>query len=487
MMSRVPSAAFYPALAVLTLLAGCAQFRDITPASTPLRQVSLPQASTGTARDAWPQDNWWQVWNDAQLNRLIERALTASPTLATARSRIARAQAAAGFVQGSALPQVTGAVDASYGRLSENYQVPKPPLGKGGQYVSQGLVALNFSYELDLWGKNAALISAAEQQVKAAQFDHDAARLALTTSIARAYAQLAAQYEMQDVLAATAKQRQAIRDLTAKRIAKGLDTNLELKQNETSEAALRMEQAQLNALMEVTRLQLSALAGDMPDAAKNIARPALSAAPFTIPQNIPLDLLGRRPDLAAQRARVNSASSDMDAAQAQFYPNINLVAMAGFQAIGLDRLLTGGSLTNSVGPALRLPIFEGGRLRAAYAGKTADLDTAITQYNQSVVSAAQDVAEQLARAAALDPEQAASRDALAAAEEAHRLANLRYNAGLSPYLSVLAVETQLLTQRRAAADLKARRQDLQISLIRALGGGFQDNSPLAAAGAPVKQ
>jgi NodT family efflux transporter outer membrane factor (OMF) lipoprotein len=477
-----------PAIAAALLLGGCAQFSDITPSGKPIEQVSLTvPAGLAQTRDAWPQDNWWQAWGDPQLNRLIEHALNASPNLATARSRIARAQSAAGLVRGGALPQVDAALSASYGRLSENYQVPKPPLGKGGEYVSQGLIALNFGYELDLWGKNAALIGAAEHQVKAAVFDHDAARLALTTSIARAYSQLAAQYELQDILAATAKQRHAIRELTAMRIAKGLDTNLELRQNETSEAALRMEQAQLDATMEVTRLQLSALAGDMPDAAKSIARPAPSARTLTVPQNIPLDLLGRRPDLAAQRARVNAASSDMEAAQAAFYPNINLVAMAGLQAIGLNQLLSAGSFLNSAGPALRLPIFDGGRLRAAYAGKNADLDGAIAQYNQSVVGAAQDVAEQLARAAALAPEQAASRDALAAAEEAYRLATLRYRAGLSAYLPVLTVEAQLLAQRRAAADIKARQQDVQISLIRALGGGFQDDAQLAnAAGRPAR-
>ena len=115
-----------------------------------------------------------------------------------------------------------------------------------------------------------------------------------------------------------------------------------------------------------------------------------------------------------------------------------------------------------------------GRLRANYVAKTADVDTAITQYNQSVVAAAQDAAEQLTRVAALSREEEATHDALAAAEEAHRLAMLRYRAGLSPYLTVLTVESQLLAQRRAATYLRAKRQDLHIALVRALGGGFTD-------------
>jgi outer membrane protein TolC len=136
---------------------------------------------------------------------------------------------------------------------------------------------------------------------------------------------------------------------------------------------------------------------------------------------------------------------------------------------------------SSIGPAIRLPLFDAGRLRANYAGKASDIDLAIAQYNQSVLGAAQDVAEQLTRIADLGREEAATRNALNAAEEAHRLATLRYRGGLSPYLTVLTVETQLLTQRRAMAALKARRDDLQVSLVRALGGGFAtDTAPLAA-------
>jgi NodT family efflux transporter outer membrane factor (OMF) lipoprotein len=470
------------ALAAATLLlTACANFQGIAPSAVGKDHVMLSVPNQlAQSRDVWPQDSWWTDYGDPQLNQLIDRALANSPNLATAQTRIARAQAAADLAQGAHAPQLNGALDASYGRLSENYQVPKPPLGKGGQSVSQGRAALDFNIDLDLWKKNAALIRSAEAQVKAAAFDREAARLALTTSVARAYAQLASQYDVQDVLEATLKQRQTIRDLATQRVASGLDTRVEQKQSESSEAALRADLAQLATTIELTRLQLAALAGDMPAAATNIRRPVLSNIAFTVPQTLPLDLLGRRPELAAQRSRINAAVGDAEAAKAQFYPNINLLGLVGFQSIGLGQLLSAGSLMSSVGPAIRLPIFDGGRLRANYAAKTADLDAVITQYNQSVVSAAQDVAEQLTRAAALAREEDATRDALAAAEEAHRLAMLRYRAGLSPYLTVLSVETQLLAQRRAATDLKARRQDVQIALVRALGGGFRDSHPALA-------
>jgi NodT family efflux transporter outer membrane factor (OMF) lipoprotein len=276
------------------------------------------------------------------------------------------------------------------------------------------------------------------------------------------------------------KQRERIRELSQKRLASGLDTQVELKQSETNVAALRIELIQLGTAIEVTRLQLAALAGDMPTAAKNIARPAMTDAPFTIPQALPLDLLARRPELAAQRAHINAAIGEAQAAKTLFYPNINLTGFLGLQSIGLNKLLQAGSYINSIGPAIHLPLFDSGRLRANYAGKTADIDSAITQYNASIVNAAQDVAEQLTRISTLSQEEEATHDALASAEEAYRLAMLRYQGNLSPYLTALTVETQLLAQRRAAVDLKAKRQDLQIALVRALGGGFVDNAKIVA-------
>jgi NodT family efflux transporter outer membrane factor (OMF) lipoprotein len=477
----IKPAALAATTAAALLLSACASYQGISSSATAVDGVKLSApAGITQAKDAWPQDAWWTAYGDKQLNQLIEHALSQSPNLANAQARIARAQAAANLAQSADGLQVNGAVDATYGRQSKNYLIPPPPLGPGGEYIGQGTAAVNFGYDLDFWGKNAALIRSADAQSRAAIFDRDAARLALTTSIGRAYAQLAAQYELLDILEATQKQRLAIRDMAAQRVASGLDTRVELKQAETSEASLRTDLAQLKTTIDVTRLQLAALAGDMPDAARNIARPTMTTAEFTVPHDLPIDLLARRPELAAQRARIDAALGEKEAAKAQFYPSINLNALIGFQSIGIGQLFSAGSFMNSIGPAVRLPIFDAGRLRSNYAVKNAEIDVAITQYNQSVVGAAQDVAEQLTRAASLVPEQDAAHEALAAAEEAYRLAMLRYRAGLTPYLSVLTVETQLLAQRRALADINAKRQDLQISLVRALGGGFRTDVSAAA-------
>ncbi|MGE5493234.1 MAG: efflux transporter outer membrane subunit [Actinomycetota bacterium] len=469
------------------LLGGCAGLPNLDFALfRPDAQVALATLpAPAGAVDAWPAEDWWKAYGDSQLDRLIDQALAGHPNLAAARARIAQAQAAAGVARGNASPQVNADLSVSRGRQSENYLIPPPPLGPAGQYINQGQATVGLGYDLDFWGRNAALIAAAQDQADAAAFDYAGARLALTVGIARAYAQLASQYEQLDIAQATLKQREGIADLTRKRVAAGLDTHLEIRQAETGTASLAAEMVQLEAAIAVSRLQLAALTGAMPDVAASISRPHLSTPPFNLPASLPIDLLGRRPEIAAQGARIAAAREGITAARAEFFPNINLAALIGFQAIGLNHLFDAGSLTNSVGPAIHLPIFNGGRLRSNYALRTAEAEGAVAQYNQSVLAAAQDVVEQLTRSAALDREAVSSQAALASAEEAYRIALLRYREGLSSYLSVLSVEGQLLAQRRALADLKARRLDAHIGLVRALGGGFA--APQSVSEKPTQQ
>jgi NodT family efflux transporter outer membrane factor (OMF) lipoprotein len=187
---------------------------------------------------------------------------------------------------------------------------------------------------------------------------------------------------------------------------------------------------------------------------------------------IPADLLGRRADIAAARWRVEASSSDVANAKTQFYPNINLVAFAGFSSIGLGNLLNSGSQQWGVGPAVRLPIFEAGRLRANLRGKTADLDAAVESYNAAVIDAVRDVADQVASSQAIVRQQLEQRAAQDAAESAYDIAVQRYKAGLGNYLNVLTAETSVLAQRRLAVDLAGRALDTQVALIRALGGGY---------------
>lgn len=198
-----------------------------------------------------------------------------------------------------------------------------------------------------------------------------------------------------------------------------------------------------------------------------------------LPSNLPADLVGRRPDVVAQRWRVEATHQDIDVAKAQFYPNINLAAFIGFQSIGLPDFLQ--SRTAGIGPAISLPIFDGGRLRGNLAGKSADYDATVESYNQTVVDALRDVADQITVIRSIDEQRKQQQLALATTQSAYDLAAQRFREGIGNYLEVLTAESQLLAQQSLDVDLRARALGVSINLNRALGGGYQPAvAPLAA-------
>ncbi|RYY69535.1 MAG: efflux transporter outer membrane subunit, partial [Comamonadaceae bacterium] len=337
------------------------------------------------------------------------------------------------------------------------------------------------SWEIDFFGKNQAALDAALGSVRAAQAETDAARILLASNVARSYVQLARTNDQLAVAMRTLAQREEALRLVRDRVNAGLDTRLELRQSEGGLPEARQQIEALNEQIQLAQHSLDALVSK-PNATEGLAPPALAAIKnIALQPNIPADLLGRRADIAAARFRVEAATSDVANAKTQFYPNINLVAFAGYQAIGFGNLLKGGSQQWGVGPAIRLPIFEGGRLRANLRGKAADQDAAIESYNATVVDAVRDVADQVASAQSITRQQAEQRNAQTAAEGAYDIAVQRYRAGLGNYLNVLTAETAVLAQRRLAVDLAARALDTQVALARALGGGYAAPAATVAA------
>jgi NodT family efflux transporter outer membrane factor (OMF) lipoprotein len=222
-----------------------------------------------------------------------------------------------------------------------------------------------------------------------------------------------------------------------------------------------------------TRNRLAALLGAGPDRGTSIARPAsVHLKVFGLPEQLAAELLGRRPDVVAARWRAEAAAKRIGAARAQFYPNINLAAYIGQQALYANLLWKASSQIGSVGPAVSLPIFEGGRLRAQYRGAQADYDDAVAAYDTTLVQALQQVADAAASERALSVRLKESRAALEADEEAYKLTRMRYEGGLSNYQSVLLAEDAVLQARLTVADLDARAFTLDVQLVQALGGGY---------------
>jgi NodT family efflux transporter outer membrane factor (OMF) lipoprotein len=464
-----------PSAAVLAIavLAGCASLDDSKPLSRlrdPARLEASRTLAQGPANAAWPKTTWWTSFGDAQLDALEDEALAASPNLAIAQARVRKAGALAAAAGAALAPRVDGSASVTRDRFSGNYIFP-PPFG--GAWYTQPLARLDFGYEFDFWGRNRAAVRAALGEAKAAEIDGAAARLVLSVAIAQAYLDLERQYAERDVAQATLAQRVKLRELTAQRVAAGLDSQVELKQAETAIPETRERIARADEAIALSRNCLAALAGAGPDRGLALARPHTTPAATGLPSRLPADLIGRRPDVAAQRLRVEAAAAGIDVAKASFYPNVSLTAYAGLQSLGLSQLASSASAIAGAGPALSLPVFEGGRLRANLHARQADYDAAVEQYNGAIVEALQEVADQLASMRALEARRREQRAALASAQAAYDLALLRYREGLGNYLQVLSAETPLLAQRSLGAELDARERLLSVNLIRALGGGYE--------------
>jgi len=468
----------------LAVLAGCADMSGIKTGDARMRgaeslglSAQAPGPRISDVDHNGIDTNWWLALGDAQLNGLIDQALQGNPNLGVARARVARAQSSVLIAKSADLPQVGAGADLSRQRFSENFIYP-PPLG--GASVNTGIVQLSASWELDFFGKNKAAIEAAAGVASAADADAEAARILLTTRVASAYIQWARLEGFQTVAKRTLAQREETLKLVRDRLAAGLDTRLELRQSESGIPEARQRMESLDEQIALNKHALDALVGQ-PGATDKLAPPQLAGfKPMSLPAHLPADLLGQRPDVVAARWRVEAATRDVDYAKTLFYPNIDLVATAGYQSLGFDELLKPGSRLWSFGPSIRLPIFEGGQLRANLKGKNADLDAAIESYNGTVLDAVREASDQISSIQSVARQQVQQRQGQEAAEGAYDIAVQRYSAGLGTYLNVLTAENNVLVQRREAVDLAARALDTQVGLAHALGGGYQAPATTAA-------
>ncbi|MGJ7506353.1 efflux transporter outer membrane subunit [Variovorax sp. GT1P44] len=448
-------------------LAGCA-----LPVRLPPPVAKLDGADVGLQPDAVavPVDEaWWRVFRDPTLDALVDKAVRDNPSLVIADARLRRARAIADRVDAEDWPLFIARFDNVYQRFPEHALFP-PSIGGTQQNLATAQVAM--LWELDFFGRNRAAFDAALGAARAAQADAAMARLLLSTQVVRTYVQLARLIALREVAERTLAQRAEVLALVRRRTDVGLDTAVELQQAEGAIPDTRQAIDALDELIAGRRHALAALAVQPIDTFAGLQPHIAQLEAQALPDNVPADLLGRRADVDAARRRAEAAVRELDVAHADFYPSVNLVAFAGFNALGLDRLFESGSRHIGIGPAIRLPMFDAGRLRANQRAKAADLDAAIAAYNAVVLEAVRDAADQISALQWIARQQQDQTRSQAFAERAYRLAVQRYQAGVGSYLVVLSAETSVLTQRRAAADLRARALDGQAELMRALGGGY---------------
>lgn len=469
------------ALATALFLAGCA---SQGPAHQPLTTLGATdvglqdsQSDTRTDATALNSSQWWTGLGDAQLNQLIDQALAGSPSLAASNARFEKAAALATASSTATDIHGTLSADATRQRYTANGMIPAPI---AGNIYNSGNLQAGLSWSPDFFGKHGAELQAALGQARAAKADSAAAANQLAAQVARSYVTLARLLAQKKVAERTLAQRQALLNLSEQRTRAGLDSQVELTQAQAAMPDAQTQIEMLNEQITLARRTIAVLCAQAPDA-QNALSPQLAALRIQpVPQTLGADLLGRRPDVVAARWRVEAATQGIESARADFYPDVNLTAFIGLNALGLDNLLQGSSRQMGITPALRLPIFDGKRLRAQLRGKQADLDTAIAQYNGAVLDAVKQAGDAIASVQSLQRQQQLQAESLSKAERAYDFAVQRYQAGLGTQITVLNTETQLIAQRRLAVDLQARELDTRVALASALGGGWTDDTKALA-------
>ncbi|WP_232251263.1 efflux transporter outer membrane subunit [Janthinobacterium sp. 1_2014MBL_MicDiv] len=466
------------ALSVSLALAGCA---SIPPDAQRLPQQDLATiqlaADIHLASEGWPAAQWWRQFRDPQLDQLVEQALAASPGLDVAHARIGSALSAFDARHAERGPRVDVNAAANRQRYSGNGLMPAPI---GGNYYNEATVGVQAHYDLDWWGRHRAQIAAALGEVNARRAEYAMAEQMLAAEIAKHYFSMQNGWARMDNLHALVTLQQQLVADKEKRIANGLGVSDDHLSAQTRLSLLQQQIAMLETQVVTEREALRALLGADGMALASLQPKEAQALPHALPGKLGMELLARRPDLQAARWRVQASLSGIEAAEAAFYPDIDLGASFGLDAIKLGKLLESGSRTLFIGPALSLPLFDSGRLQAQLAGARSERDELIADYNQNVYNVVRDVAQAGARVQGVENQLRLQQENLRASEAQLRNANARLKQGLADRATQLSAEMTVRGQVDLGMQLQNQRQNAEIGLTVALGGGYRGSSDFSA-------
>jgi NodT family efflux transporter outer membrane factor (OMF) lipoprotein len=462
-----------PIFLLILGLTGCAQLPHDLPArptlKTPEAAVTMATLTESIAQTGKSDASrhWWQTFGLAELDQLIDTALKGNPDIDAVQARLWQAAQAERLVRLDTL--VHYSTDATLVRehLSENGLFP-PPIG--GSSFTQTDITENLSYNLDWWGKNRALVSAAGNERQAAQDQAEAVRLTVAAAVADAYF---AWVDVHTQLTLARELEQCHRQentLLKARLDLGLDSAQPLidarKRLDLDEDRIQQFEYRDQAL----RFRLSALIGSDPDHTADLPSPNLDARIPPLPVTLPLGWLAMRPDIAALRSQIEAAADQSTATKADFYPNLDLRMMVGLETLDLAKLFRAGSISASAGPALHLPIFNTNTLRAKLGMREADYAAAVAAYNSAILEAARQTADSYALIASLERRSQAQQKALNETRQTLVLAEQRRKLGLAGPIDTLEASSAVLTQRMNDIETQTARLRAHVALYKALGG-----------------
>ena len=473
--------------AVFWMVSGCAWIPKGDPPAAYIEPPELKEtlAEVTSRLHNWPEDHWWELFGNPELNQLVETALKDNPGLKRAAARLREAQGLVRVEGARLLPFLEADASLTYERISQHgvFAALNPEVA--GARILLGIVnPLSFRYEFDFWGKNRARLEGALGQAAAEEAERAEVHLRLSTGIARAYLRGQALHRQLELASSIVDLRHHLRRLAETRYKLGLDNDLAVKQAVADYEAAVKRRAGVRDQLDVQRHLVARLTGKGPDDVQNLFAKSSTAGlnEVPIPEHLSIGLLVHRPDLAASLYRVDSAARLVKAAKAEFYPTIDLTAFVGFNALTLTKgadqlanlLFSGQSFSYGIAPGIRLPIFEGGRLRGELTVHRAEYDAAVELYNETLLDALREVADSLSAWKATNDMLESHERLVASLNQDWHLAKVRVATGLDDDREALRHRYPLLEQEYTLRALESDRLVAAVDLIEALGGGYHN-------------
>jgi NodT family efflux transporter outer membrane factor (OMF) lipoprotein len=445
-----------------------------------LPAVPVPPAykEVGDWKNAQPNDqnlggNWWEIFQDSQLNALEEQINVSNQNLKAAVAQYQESRAAVRYVRADYYPTITTSPSATRERYSNNR--PPPSSNFDGLTFNDFVLPVNFSYEANIWGRVSRNVEAYREQAQATAADLAVVNLSMHATLAVDYFAARTLDAEEQLLKDTVAQYEQALQLNEDRYHGGLGSEVEVEQARTILETTRAQLVDVGVARAQYEHAAAVLVGKAP---ANFMLPPLplTAPPPPIPVGIPSELLERRPDIAAAERRVASANAEVGLARTAYYPLVNIMGTGGFESGSITTLLQGPSAMWSVGGSLVQTLFDGGRRHALNDEARATYDSEVASYRETVLTGFQQVEDNLAALRILEQEASVQASAVQAAQRSLNLSNTRYDGGVTSYLEVITAQNAALTDEVTAVNILGRRMASAVLLIQAIGGGWDRRS-----------
>jgi NodT family efflux transporter outer membrane factor (OMF) lipoprotein len=430
---------------------------------------------TAQPRDQTLRGNWWEIFDDPQLDALEEEVTLSNQDLKVAEARFRQARAIIRFNRSAEFPTISTSPSIANERLSPNQ--PYFPKSVSANATGSFTLPFDLSYEVDLWGRVRRTVSASREEAQASAADRQTANLSLHAELAVDYFELRSADVQKQLLDYTVKAYTDALQLTQNRFDGGAAPKSDVAQAQTQLDGARVQDTDITVMRSQYEHAIATLIGKPPAEFNITPEPQIALHLPAIPVGVPASLLERRPDIAARERRVAEANDQIGIARAAFFPSLVLGASGGFAGTSITNWFNWPSRMWAVGPQMSQTIFDAGRRRAVSEGAIANYDGTVASYRQTTLTAFQEVEDNLAALRILENEAQQQREGTTSAQESLQLFTNRYVGGVDNYLQVVTAQTVLLTNQRNDIDIERRRMDASVLLVKAMGGGW-DTSQL---------